>query len=68
MLIVEDYRATSDQVKAEVIAAGFEFIAESKAIDGEDEPHAPKLTKTPKNHKALGTDRFLLKVRKPKEN
>jgi len=52
----------SDQVKTEVIAAGFEFIAESKAIHSDDDPHAPKTYKT---HR---TDRFLLKFRKPPED
>jgi len=75
VLIVEDYATTAEsgardtgtlhridpqQVKAEVIAAGFEFVAESKATYGADESQTPNI-RGPHDK----TDRFLFKFRKP---
>jgi predicted methyltransferase len=54
------HRIDPDQVKKEVIAAGFEFVGESKVLRSKDDPH------TAKAHEMHDkTDRFLLKFRRP---
>jgi len=54
------HRIDPEQVKKEVIAAGFEYIGESKVLRSNDDPH------TAKAHEMHDkTDRFLLKFRRP---
>lgn len=54
------HRIDAQQVKEELIAAGFEFIGESKVLHNADDPH------TSKAHGMHDkTDRFLFKFRKP---
>jgi predicted methyltransferase len=54
------HRIELAQVKKEVTAAGFVFVAESKVLDNAKDPH------TAKAHEMHDrTDRFLLKFRKP---
>jgi predicted methyltransferase len=54
------HRIEARQVKSEVIAAGFEFVAESKLLRNARDAH------TASAHELLDeTDRFLLKFRKP---
>jgi predicted methyltransferase len=54
------HRIDSEQVKKEAIAAGFEYIGESKVLRSKDDPH------TAKAHEMHDkTDRFLLKFRRP---
>jgi predicted methyltransferase len=54
------HRIDPEQVKKEVIAAGFEYVGESNVLRSKDDPH------TAKAHEMHDkTDRFLLKFRKP---
>jgi predicted methyltransferase len=54
------HRIDPEQVKKEVIAAGFVFVGENKVLRSKDDPH------TAKAHEMHDkTDRFLFKFRKP---
>ncbi|MES1196364.1 MAG: methyltransferase, partial [Steroidobacter sp.] len=54
------HRIDPEQVKKEVIAAGFIFVGESKLLYHKDDPH------TARAHEMHDkTDRFLFKFRKP---
>jgi predicted methyltransferase len=54
------HRIAAEQVKREVVEAGFVFVGESKVLHHSDDPH------TAKAHAMHDkTDRFLLKFRKP---
>lgn len=54
------HRIDPEQVKKEVIAAGFVFVGESKVLRSKDDPHNAKAHEMHDK-----TDRFLFKFRKP---
>ena len=58
-----DYRSDPDAVKAEVLAAGFQFVGSSDVIANPADDH-----KSPVFEKGLHdkTDRYVLKFRRPK--
>ena len=57
------HRADPEAVKAEVMAAGFEFVGSSDVIASSTDDHTQKVFEQGLRDK---TDRFLLKFRKPK--
>jgi len=57
------HRSESDAVKAEVMAAGFEFVGSSNVIANPADDHTAKVFEQSLHDK---TDRYLLKFRKPK--
>ena len=57
------HRSEPDAVKAEVLAAGFEFVGASDVIANAADDHTARVFETGLHDK---TDRFLLKFRKPK--
>jgi len=57
------HRADPEAVKAEVIAAGFEFVGSSDVIANSADDHTQKVFEQGMHDK---TDRFVLKFRKPK--
>jgi len=57
------HRSDPDAVKAEIIAAGFEFVGSSDVIANPSDDHQAKVFEQGLHDK---TDRYLLKFRKPK--
>jgi predicted methyltransferase len=57
------HRSEPDAVKAEVMAAGFEFVGSSDVIASTADDHKAKVFEQGLHDK---TDRYLLKFRKPK--
>ena len=58
------HRIDPDLVKKEVLAAGFEFVGESKVLANPADPHDKTVFDPSIRHK---TDQFILKFRRPKK-
>jgi predicted methyltransferase len=60
----QKHRIDPEQVKKEVLAAGFEFVGESKALANPADAHDKAIFDPSIRHK---TDQFIFKFRKPKK-
>jgi len=60
----QKHRIDPELVKKEVLAAGFEFVGESKALENKADPHDKAVFDPSIRHK---TDQFIFKFRKPKK-